>query len=217
MAYNIGTGMAGIGQMGLLGGLAGFMPGYGDPTKGAMNYLDQMNKPLHEGYDPYAQQGQRLSPQLEAMYGQMMNDPNSIIARLGQGYQQSPGYNFQMQQAMQTGNNAAAAGGMIGTPQHQQQNMTMANNLANQDYDQYLQHVLGMFNGGLSGTQGLENQGFQASTGLADALASILGAKAGLSFQGAQGQNIANAGNTANLFSGMSGIGDKLSSMAKFF
>jgi len=47
------------------------------------------------------------------------NDPDGLYSKLGQGYKESPGYQFKLKQAMMAGDNAAAAGGMAGTPQHQ--------------------------------------------------------------------------------------------------
>ena len=168
--------------------------GTSDPSKGAMKYLNQIPDMAQNAYNPYIQAGQRQLPGLEDQYSQLMNDPGARMNQIGSGYQQSPGYQFAVQQALQGSGNAAAAGGMAGSPQHEQQNMTLANNLANQDYNQYLQNALGLYGEGLQGSQGLYNTGFNASSQLADMLASVYGSQANLKYAGGVNQNQARGG-----------------------
>ena len=104
---------------------------------------------------PYIDQGQAQYGNLNSQYGQLMNDPGGRMNQIGQSYHQSPGFQFALQQALQGAGHAAAAGGMAGSPHHEQQNMGLATNLANQDYNQWLQQALGLYGRGMSGSQSL--------------------------------------------------------------
>ncbi len=170
--------------MGLFDSLFG-----GNASKDANKYLDKVPGTVKPYYDPYIQAGQRQLPGLEDQYGQLMNNPGGRLNEIGAGYQQSPGFQFALQQAMQGAGNAAAAGGMAGSPQHEQQNMGLATNLANQDYNQWLQNAMGMYNTGLQGSQGLYNSGQQASDTLAQLLAGNLGSKASAAYAGGANRN----------------------------
>ena len=113
---------------------------HNNPADSAMGYLDQVP-------------GQYTNPD---MYNQIAGQ-----------YQQSPGYQFKLKQAMTAGDNAAASGGMLGSGQHQFQNMDTANGLASQDFDQY----------------------FQRRMGLGQDMGSLLGQKAQYGFAGQAGQH----------------------------
>lgn len=173
-----------------------------DAAAGAMGYLDQNPDIYHQYYDPYVQWGQETMPGLQEQYSMLMNDPAAQWAMMGQGFQQSPGYQFQVDQAMQGSNNAMAAGGMLGTPAHQQQNMNYANQIANQDYYNYMGNVGGLFNQGLQGTQGMFDTGYNASMGLAGNLAGNNASKANLQYAGQANKNNALGG----LIGGIAGM-----------
>jgi hypothetical protein len=88
-------------------------------------------------------------------YGQMIKDPGAVMSKAGEGFQQSPGYQFTLQQALSAGNQASAAGGMVGSPQNQLQSQTTATGLANQDYYNYLNHALNIYGEGVKGYSNL--------------------------------------------------------------
>ena len=159
--------MRGIGGAigGALGGLFG--GGGNDPGAGAMNYLDK----IPGLYDPYIQAGNRGLPTLEQQYG-MGADPSqtgNILSQLGAGYQQSPGYQYSLDQALKGVDRASAAGGTLGTPGAMTAAAGAAQGIASQDYNSYLQNALGLRQQGLSGLQGLYNTGYDATTGTANA------------------------------------------------
>lgn len=194
-----------------------------DPSKEANKYLEQIPGAVNPYYQPYINQGQNANQNLMEQYGKLINDPNALYSQFGQGYKESPGYQFKLNQALQSGTNAAAAGGMAGSPAHQQQNMQLANDISSQDYNDYINHILGLYGLGLQGEQGLGEQGFKASLGYGDILGSNLGQQAGLKYQGIAGQNanksnllnnlISTAGTVAGGFLGGpvgAGIGSKL-------
>lgn len=192
---------SGLGQLGA-GLYNTFFPGK-DPYSKALKTFGKIPGEISPNYQPYIQAGQNALGQLQGQFGnlanmqpdlmnqfsQLTNDPNAILNRLGSGYQQSPGFKFQMEQGQNAINNAAAAGGMAGTPQHQQQAGTLANNLANQDFMQYLQNALGLFGTGLQGKSSLYGAGLSGLQNLTG-----LGAESGNQFSRALIDNLSNQG-----------------------
>ena len=190
---------AGLGA-GLFG--KGLFPNPADKAQGYLNQIPGTMKPY---YEPYIQAGQNALSGLPDIYHQMMQNPGDIINRLGAGYQKSPGYDWALQQGQEGINNAAAAGGMAGSNMHQQQAGQLANNMANQDYQQYLNQVLGLFGGGVQGQQGIAGMGYGASNELAQSLAQQLMSQANLQYAGQANQNQQTGGligNILGLFSG---------------
>lgn len=165
------------------GGALGAFSGFGDdPEDAAKKYYDQIPGTMKKYYDPYVNAGRNAMGNLQGRYGQMMDNPDDIISRLGAGYQESPGYKFQLQQGQAAIGNANAAGGMAGTQQHMQQSGQLANNLANQDYQQYLQNAMGLYGRGLQGEEGINQMGFGASTDLGSSLAQSLANQGNLAY-----------------------------------
>lgn len=180
--------------------------GNSDPSKGAMKYLNQIPGTVSPYYNPYIQAGQNQSQGLQDQYSRLINNPSDVMNQIGGSYQQSPGFQFAVQQALQGSGNAAAAGGMAGSPQHEQQNQELATNLADQDYNQYMQNALGLYGQGLQGSQGLYNTGYNASNTLANILANNMGSQASLKYAGGANQNMANMG----MFGSLLGLGGTL-------
>lgn len=187
-----GAGMAGAG----LGAMFG---DYKNPADAAMGDMDQIPGQINKYLDPYIKQGQEQYGRLNDQYGQLMNDPGGRINQIGQGYHQSPGFQFALQQALQGSGHAAAAGGMAGSPQHEQQNMTVATGLADQDYNQYMQNALGAYGMGLSGSQGLYNTGAQTGQAAGEDMASYFANRAKLNYEGQNAENQHEGGMWGNL------------------
>lgn len=173
---------------------------YHNPSNSAMPYFNQVPGIMNQYYSPYINAGNQELPYLQNQYQGLMNNPGQMINSIGSNYQQSPGFQFQLQQALQGSNNAAAAGGLAGSPEHQQQNMSLATDLANQNYNQYLQNALGQYDVGLEGAQGLYNTGSQAGMGLGDALGSLYNQEGQYAYAGKAGQNAYNSGMMNNIF-----------------
>ncbi len=200
-----------FGQAGALGGigagLGGLLMGGGkDPYKQASGYFDRIPDTLKPYFQPYINAGQGAMGQLQGQYGNLVNNPSGFLQNLGQNYQQSPGFDWQMKQGMNAANNAAAAGGMAGSPQHQQQAATMAEGLANQDYYNYLQNALGVYGTGLQGLQGLNQMGFGASTGLGENLGNSLMNQGNLAFSGQASRNQAQGSQWGDLLGGLGSL-----------
>lgn len=186
------------------------LPGAGlfgleNPANSAMPYLDQIPAELRQYFNPYIQAGLASLPTLTGQYNSLISDPTGISRKIGSSFQQSPGYQFNIDQATKAANQAAAAGGLLGSPAEQQELAKTVSGFANQDYYNYLNQNLGNYFKGLGGLGDINNMGFQASTGLAENLAGNLGNQAGLSYAGKANQNqqFGNLfGNLIGLFSG---------------
>lgn len=181
MAGGLGGLGAGLGQMMFGGG--------GNPYDAASGYLNQIPGATRPYFQPYMDAGQKALGQLTGEYGGLINDPNAKLNAIGKGYQKSPGFDFQMNQGMQAANNAAAAGGMLGSPQHQQNAQNVAQGIANQDYYNYLNHALGLYGTGLSGMSGINQMGYGANDQMAKIMADMLSQQGQMAFAGQAAQN----------------------------
>jgi hypothetical protein len=170
-----------------------------NPANAAMPYLNQIPGTISPLYQPFINAGQWALPQMESQYGSLINNPGGVMNKIGAGYQQSPGYQFNVNQATQAANSAAAAGGMAGSPAEQAALAQQVSGYANQDYNQYLQSALGMYGQGMQGLSGLYQTGYGASTGLAGDLASNLMNQANLAYSGRANQNQMTGGLWGNL------------------
>jgi hypothetical protein len=175
--------------MGLLSGLFG---GNKNPADAANKYISQIPGQTSQYFDPYINAGKNALPILQGQYGDLLNNPGGKVNQIGGSFQQSPGFQFALQQALQGAGHAAAAGGMAGSPQHEQQNMGIATQLGNQDYYNYLDKALGLYNQGLSGEQGMAGMGLTAGTSQADMIAQALAQQGNNAFRGQQDKNARN-------------------------
>lgn len=206
--FNPGYGEAGMGIGGALGGMIGGLFNQ-DPYAAGQQYLGQIPGDIGNSLNPYIQQGRDAMGPYQQHLAQMMNDPSGFVNALGKNYQQSPGYQFQVNQATQAANRAAAAGGGLGSESEQVGLAGTVNNLANQDYQKYLENAMGAYNTGLQGYGGLEQQGFGASEDYAAAMRAYHEQQAQQAEAQVQNQN---QQNTAMI----SGAGSILGSLAGF-
>lgn len=153
---------SGIG--GLFGGLFGDS---GAPYQAAENaykpYIDKAASQL----TPYSQAGMNAIPQYQNWLSTMQN-PSGFINNLMGQYQESPFAKYQQQQSVRAAQNAASAGGLLGSTPLFNQVQQNASNISSGDMNQWLQNVLGINTQYGSGTQGLINNGQQASNALAN-------------------------------------------------
>jgi hypothetical protein len=259
-------GAAGLGN--IAGGLFNWM-NYQNPADAANPYLSQIPSMEGQYYNPYIQAGQNMLGKLQNQYGQltapqgqiqnsyanlagnlpnvqaqlnqMMQNPGQFINSLGQGYQQSPGFKFSVDQATNAANRAAAAGGMAGSPAEQQALAGTITGLADQDYNNWLNHTLGvmgqglqggmglgefglqgqtgLFNRGLSGEEGINQMGYNASDAMARAIQQMLLSQASLAYAGGINQNENQGGDIGSILSGgaaLAGIPGAASSIASW-
>ncbi len=176
-----------------------------DPMEEADKFYKRVPGKVTPYYDPYINAGKSSLEDIQGQYKDLMNDPGSILSRLGKGYQSSPGYDFRKNQGLQAINNAAASGGMQGTMNHQQQAGDLAGNLASEDYNGYLQNALNLWGKGLQGKEGLSSQGFNASSQLADLLGGNMMSRGNLAYTGAANKNKSNT----DTLGGIGGLASK--------
>jgi hypothetical protein len=168
--------------------------------------MEQIAPTMERYLTPYAEAGERAIPTLESQYSRLLGDPGAVMGDIGAGFQQSPGYQWQLDQAMKAANQAQSAGGMLGSPQAQQEAAEMATGLAGQDYYNYLGNALNLFGSGLTGTQGLMQTGAGASSDLAESLANALASQAQLEYAGQTAENQAQGGLAGTLGSVVGGL-----------
>jgi hypothetical protein len=186
--------MMGLGSLvgGLFGARNAQDPGKiaGQYYQQANQYLGQTPGYVDQYLSPYMQAGQGAMGTLQGQYqgllgqnpsGQYQNlvnqsnpmenylgltrNPGEIMNQMGSGYQQSPGYQYNVDQATKASNNAAAAGGFIGSPQQQEQLAHQVSGMASQDYNQYLNNAMGLYGQGLQGMGNLYGAGMQGMQG----------------------------------------------------
>lgn len=178
----------------------------GNPANAANPYYNQVNQQLPGYYQPYTQGGSWAGNKLQDQFGTLLKNPGQFVNSVGSNYQQSPGLQFQEQQATNAANNASAAGGMAGSPQEQQQLATTVNGLANQDYYQYLNSALGEYNQGLSGTENMYDTGANSANNLATNIGQNLSNQGNLAYAGQINQNQAVGGGIGSLIGGIGGL-----------
>lgn len=166
-----------------------FGGGGNSPMNAANQYLNQIPGVGHQGYDPYVNAGLDASGKTKNQYEDLMNDPTGFINKLMEDYKPSEGYQFQKDQLTKELGNTAAAGGIAGTPQDQMNQGQGIQKLLSGDMQQFLQKVLGVFNTGLEGEEGVAGRGFDASKNLTDLLGGALNQQGGLAFQDQQQKN----------------------------
>lgn len=148
------------------------------PYEASQQYAGQIPGQLHDIYSPYMQMGQRQMRPLEEQFRSLMEHPGSRLAEFGKGFQEDPGYQYEVQQATGAANRAAAAGGMLGSPAEQTSLAETINQMANQHYQQYLHNVMGLHAQGIGGTQRLEEQGYGATKAYGRGMTDYLQAQA---------------------------------------
>ncbi len=166
--------------------------GGSNPYKAESQYLDQIPDELNQNLGSYANTGQSILPYLTGGYAGLATAPGQEQAHLSSGFQQSPGYQWNLDQQMQAQNQALASGGMSGSPESQQFAEKTAHGLADQDFNDYYSRNAKLMQSGLTGLQGLETQGQAASTQMANNMTDYLYNKGNLA--GAQAQHRNNLG-----------------------
>lgn len=148
---------------GLLGGLSGILGG----LSGQNNY-DVYNKTLNniaKGFDPFVNAGdQALNPQLNAFL-QGLNNPQGLYNQYAQSFKESPYQNALLGSITNMMNANSANTGMLGSTSA---NNDLADHLkaqSTQDFNNYMNTLLGIRNNSLAGLGGLSTNALQALTG----------------------------------------------------
>lgn len=187
-----------------LGSIAGGLFGGGkNPYDAASGHFNQIPKQIKPYLDPYINAGRAALPQLTGEYNNLINNPGAKLNAIGQNYQESPGYQWQKNQALQAATNAQAAGGMAGSGQHQQYAGEIATQLANQDYYNYLSKALGLYGAGLGGLGDINKMGYGASEDMASALYNNQMNQGNLAFAGQAAQNQSKGSQWGDILGGL--------------
>ena len=197
-----------LGAIGALfgSGLGNLFGDWKNPADAAMGPLNQIPGMISPYYNPFIQRGNEAGTTLQGQYGNLLNDPGGFLNKMGQSYQQSPGFDFALKQALQGADHAAAAGGMAGTPQHQYDTMKTATGLANQDYNSWLSNALGLYGKGLGGEENMYGTGYNASNELAQSLANNMLSKSKLQYEGQNAENQHEGGVWGSILGGLGGL-----------
>jgi hypothetical protein len=171
---------------GLVGGLLGNKK---DPAKEANKYLEQIPGQIKPYYDPYVNAGREALPTLMEQYRSLIEGPGDLFTKLTRGYQASPNYQFQRDEAVRGMNQAASAGGMVGSPQEQQELMRILTGLQSQDFGDYANQMMRMYGMGLGGMGDINQLGYGASGQMAQSLKDVLESQANLAYSGAASKN----------------------------
>ena len=194
------------GTMALMGSLGGSSK-WSNPANAAMPYYNQIAGTITPYYQPYVNAGNQALSALMPQLMQLVSNPSAFMNQMSSGFQASPGYQYNVQQATNAANQAAAAGGMVGSPMEQQQLAGEISGMANQDFYNYLNHILKIYAGGMQGLGGVGKVGYTASSSLANELAKSLMNQGNLAFAGTQASNMHNAGPMGMIGGAMSSIG----------
>lgn len=187
------------------GGVFGMFNKPKNPGTMASNTIGQIPGQTKQYYQPYMDAGKGALSDLQNQYKDLLG--GTTQNKLGESYKESPGYQFALKQALAASNNANAAGGMLGTPMNQQNNMETAQGLASKDYNQYMQNQMGLYGSGLHGEEGLNTQGQQANSDYANTIANVLGQQGAYQYAGQDAQNKSKAGAWGNILSGLGTAG----------
>ena len=162
---------------------------YQNPSDAANKYLSQIQGQLSPYYQPYINAGQGAMGDLQKQYQQLLSNPTAIMSMIGGQFKASPGYQYNVNQATQGANAAAAAGGFAGSPAEQAALAGRISGLASQDYNNYMNQGLGLYGQGLGVAQGINQMGYNASNEMGQGLLSQLMAQSQNAYAGANSAN----------------------------
>ena len=160
MAFD--SNMFGSGLGGLLGGLFGDS---GKPYEDAMKQYQEWAQKSQGTQQPYLNAGTGAIGDYQKWL-QSQQDPSKFINDQMKNYQTSDYAQNLQQQAMNSGQNAASASGLMGSTPMMQEMQKNAGNIASADQNQWLQNVLGINTQYGQGQQNLMTGGQNAANSL---------------------------------------------------
>jgi hypothetical protein len=211
----------GLGQIG--GGFYNLFGGGKNPADVANQYLNKIPGQTQQYYQPYMNRGEGANNTIYDQYGKSINDPGGMYNKFASGYTESPGYQNRLKAAMGAITNQQAAGGMAGSPQAQEISAEKASNMSAEDFQNYMNSVMGIYNKGTEGMSHIGDQGFQANQDYASQLANLAAMQAQLNYSGQQSQNEKKSSGLSNIFSGAGSLlsflpgGSMLSGLSHLF
>jgi hypothetical protein len=179
---------------------------FGSNPYGGIDTKSDMYNTVDKYYQPYMDAGTSSLSSLQEQIARMYGDPGALYADLGKGFKQSPGYEYNINQATQGANRAAAAGGQLGSTGEQLALSKQISGMADQDYGNYMNSMMGLYGQGVQGLQGLTGMGYKANSDMAGDMANAQMAQYGLdigskkSQQGIYDNMWGTAGQVAGMF-----------------
>lgn len=193
--------LGGAGQV--VSGINGLINPPKNPADTAMPYLEGIPQKAGEYYNPYIDRGKVSGQNASGVYDQMTNDPNAYYDKLAGGYKQSPGYQAKLNAALNASKNQSYAGGKGTSLEAQQNSQQTAHDITDQDFEAYMNHVLGINQTGLQGEENDTNRGFGASGNMADIYGNNAAQKAKLAYEGQAQSNQNSQNNWSNIATGI--------------
>ena len=181
------------------GGYQDLINAYQNATTGANNMYQQGMG----GLQPYNQAGQSAIPQYQNVLNQIAGQENGNWMK---GYQESPYAQYLTGKETNAMQNAAAAGGILGTGANQQAVANLANNITAQDMQNYFNNMQSQNAMQLGGYGNLMNQGLsagQSQAGLSQGFGNLL---AQLAVGQGQAQGNRDLASTQGKESGLGGL-----------
>ena len=199
-----------------------YFPNYKNPADAAMPYLQQQMGQVSPYYQGFIDTGNQAMSQLFGNAQQLATPggATNIYDQLGAGFSMNPGQQQAIQNSTTAANQAAAAGGMAGSPSEQLALSNQINNMSYSDYNDYMNQVLGLYGMGNTDLTDLTHLGYQASNQMGSDWMKNLSEQAGLSYAGVANQNkmkAAQAQQASGLLGGLTSAAGSLYSGWKNF
>lgn len=182
-----GGGSGGIGQ-GIGGLLNYFLTDPSKPYKDASGQLDKYYGQAQQALSPYMNAGQNALGNYQNALAPMGNS-QQYINNIMNGYQESPWAKFQQQYGQKAMQNAASAGGMLGSGAQWKAAADYSQGLSSRDMQQWLQNNLGVTDRYTQGQQDISHMGFGGAQSLAQLLAQLGQSQAGMAYGAGQAGN----------------------------
>lgn len=181
-----------------------------NPYGKAAPWLAHLPELYAQAENPYREVGLHDLGMLQGIYSHLAANPTKALQNIAgspEEYENSPAFIFQKQQAMDAANQAAAAGGMVGSPAEQAQLAKYITGDAFQHYQQNLRNKLGLYDRGLAGLSGISKQGYDATQNYVHGLANYLNSRAHLGAASTQWENERRARIAGDIGSGIQAAG----------
>lgn len=155
-------GLGGSALNGLIKGGLGYL--FNNPNNSGKNAIQDAMNAAQANYAPYLAAGNQAEGTLANLYG---NNGTAAQSSAFQNFQNTPGYQFALQQGLNAVNANAAAMGSPLSGNNQQAVNNYAQGVANQTYNNYVNQLQNMASGGANAATGVSNAGLTGAGGIA--------------------------------------------------
>lgn len=148
----------------------GLLSLFGDESSAYKKQMKQFAKAYAEAkgqLTPYGEAGQRGLANWEQGINKMQ-DPTAFYNNIMEEYEKSPGYQFQLDEAMNLLNNNAAANGLLNSDSLKQALLREGMKMLSLDRETFFNDIMGINNNYINQNSSLANLGYGADTHLAN-------------------------------------------------